>query len=273
MTGNNKIICNTDIDELNNLTIRFEGNHNILYIDKEVKFANSSITFSGDNSLVYLSTSNHPYKISITVNNSNTVFIGSHCYFNQLLHIIASEYQNVIIGAQCLLSFGIWLRTADPHLIYDVATRQRINPSQSIYIGDHIWIGQESLILKGTVIGTGAIVGGHSVVSGKRIPSNTIWGGNPVRLIREHVVFDSKCVHKWTPEDTKRFWTYDSSVFLCQHYKDNTTIDIDKLDVELKNFCSADDRLKFVGNHLTNISSNRFFIPMSNRIKLLRKRK
>ena len=108
MTSNNKIICNADIDELHNLKIKFEGNHNILYIEKNAKFANSSITFSRDNSLVYLSTANHPCKINITINNSNTVFIGPNCYFNQLLHIIASEYQNVILARSvcCPLEYG-----------------------------------------------------------------------------------------------------------------------------------------------------------------------
>ena len=65
------------------------------------------------------------------------------------MNVILSEQKHLFIGNDCLLSFGIWVRNADPHLIYDVESHKRVNPTKSIYIGDHVWIGQSAMILKG----------------------------------------------------------------------------------------------------------------------------
>ena len=99
-----------------------------------------------------------------------------------------------------MFSFGIFVRTADPHLIYDSTTKGRINPSASVFIGDHVWVGQDVLILKGTRIGSGSIVGGATCIAGKMIPSNVTIGGNPARIIRENVFFLPNCVHSWTDD-------------------------------------------------------------------------
>ena len=49
------------------------------------------------------------------------------------------------------------IRTADPHIIYDIH-RKRINPSKSVFIGDHVWCGQNVLLLKGCRVGSGVSV-------------------------------------------------------------------------------------------------------------------
>lgn len=82
------------------------------------------------------------------MNRGNTLYIGKNNYFNGKLNLILSERKHIVIGDDGLFSFGIWLRTADPHLIYSCETHERINPSKNILIGDHVWIGQGSLVLK-----------------------------------------------------------------------------------------------------------------------------
>ncbi|WP_051207656.1 acyltransferase [Butyrivibrio sp. AE3006] len=49
-------------------------------------------------------------------------------------------------------------------------------------IGNNVFIGMKAVILMGTEIGDNCIIGAGSVVSGK-IPSGTVWAGNPARQI------------------------------------------------------------------------------------------
>lgn len=69
--------------------------------------------------------------------------------------------------------------------------KERLDPEKdakgakksSVYIGKNAFIGAHSTILKGVQIGENSIIGAGSVVS-KNIPANEIWGGNPVKKIK-----------------------------------------------------------------------------------------
>lgn len=201
---NNFVQCGTGCQFINS-EIVFKGRGNRLLIDDAVILKDSRIVFSGNNSAVYLGGSKFKYFLKASLNHNNALYIGKNNFFNGPLTVICSEETNVVIGDDCLFSKNIWIRTADPHLIYDMETHKRINPSRSVLVGDHVWIGQNSLILKGTTVGSGSIVGGGSVVSGKKIPSNTCWGGAPARLIRTKIFWSGECVHHWTSVYAKKF--------------------------------------------------------------------
>jgi len=162
--GENQVLVNPEKSQMLNSKINFYGKNNILFIEDGVILKNSTISFNRDNSVVYLGRNRHNYFLNCSVNNSNAVYIGQDCYINGTMNLIASEGKNIIIGDDGLFSFGIWVRTADPHLIYDVDIKQRLNYSKSVLIGDHVWLGQQSLILKGTQIGSGSVLGGDSCV-------------------------------------------------------------------------------------------------------------
>lgn len=200
------------LPKLTNSKIVFYGKNNILYCDKNVNLVNSTLEFKGDNSVIYLKESNQEYKLSFTMNNNTNAYIGKNNYFNGNLYCVLSEETNLFIGNNCLFSFGIWIRTADPHLIYDSNTFKRLNYSKSVYIGDHIWVGQNAMILKGTNIDSGSIIGAQSVVSNKTINNNTIWAGNPAKKVKENIFWDGKCVHLWTKEDTKKSSNYNDLI-------------------------------------------------------------
>jgi len=158
----NQVFVNSSKSRMLNSSIEFRGKSNILFVEDGVVLKNSRIIFNHNNSVVYLSKSRHVYILKCFINNNSVLYFGKDCYFNDTSHMntIISESKNVIVGDEGLFSFGIWLRTADPHLLYDVENRERINQSKSIFIGDHVWIGQQSLILKGTQIGSGSVLGG-----------------------------------------------------------------------------------------------------------------
>ena len=145
----NTIIGNPVVAE-NSVKFKANSHGNILFCEDGTDLRGSTITFNGDNALVYLSKNRHQYKLSVSMNRDNTLYIGKDNYFNGKLNLILSERKHIVIGDDGLFSFGIWLTTADPHLIYDCETHERINPSKNILIGDHVWIGQGSLVLKGS---------------------------------------------------------------------------------------------------------------------------
>ncbi len=173
--------------------------------------------------------------------------------------MVASEQQNIIFGNECLISFGIFVRTADPHLIYDCETKKRINSSKSVLVGDHVWIGQGALILKGNVIGSGSIIGGGSVLSNKRIPSNVSAAGNPAKIIKEGIFFNDKCVHSWKEEQTQQYAVMDTDEWIYE--KDENTVSLNDIDIALKLKSNAEERLEEVKKYLVNYThKNRFFI-------------
>ena len=160
------------------------------------------------------------------------------------MNIILSEQRHLFIGARGVFSFGIWIRNADPHLVYSAETMERLNPTQSIFIGEHVWIGQSAMILKGSQIGDGSIIGAMSLVAGKRIPPNTSWGGNPVKLLREGIFWDGSCVHTWTEEKTEKSQHYDDNRYVFKD--DNMRIPYDEIDAGISEAGDAAKRLDYL---------------------------
>ena len=119
ITGN-KVIGSPVI---RNSQIVFSGEGNTLYCEEGVILQSSSITFDGNNALVILGKSRHSYIIKLSANNNCSIVIGREVYFNSCLYAIASEECTIIVGDDCALSLGIWIRTADPHLVYDIESK------------------------------------------------------------------------------------------------------------------------------------------------------
>ena len=255
---NNRIVmADADSFEMPGSEISFEGEGNILFIDKNVTLKNSKIRFNADNAVVYLSETEYPYLLDIMVNNNCICWLGRDGYYNGILHIICSEGKSVFIGNAPLMSFNIWIRTADTHLVYSIDTKERINPSKSIFIGDHVWIGQGAFILKGSRIHSGSILGAGSVLTGKKVSSNTTFAGNPARQIAEGIFWDPACVHKWTEADTENMSHYNQKVHWVYH-TDKKTLSFDDIERELAELSTADEKLGYLKALSQNADRNRF---------------
>lgn len=254
--GNNLIIGHEPT--LINSKILFRGKNNRLICEKNVKLRNAILEFAGNNSLIYLSSNKNYYYIKVSIFNNSVFFIDENNYFNGGLNFVLSEEKNIFIGKNNLFSFGIWMRIADPHLLYDLSTLKRINLTKSIYIGDHIWIGQDTLILKGTQIGSGSVISAKSVVSNKKIPSNTLWGGVPVKEIREGIIFDEASVHAYTEEETKNSMIYkkDEGIFK----NEGAILNFDIIDENLCSIKDVDEKINFICDIKNSENNNRFFI-------------
>lgn len=235
----NSIRCSVPI--LKNSQIIFKGTDNIVYFENNAQVQNSKIEFHGSNSIVYISDTAKTLYLNISLNNNNCFYLGKNNYFNGTLCAVCSEEKHIFIGSNCLFSSGIVLRNADPHLIYSVNTRERINPSKSIYIGDSVWIGQNTLILKGTKIHSGSIIGGGTVAAGKVIPSNCSAAGNPCRVLSKNIFWRGDCVHSWTENETNLHQTCDKTDTVFQYDKDTYT-PFDNIESVFSAKTSSDDK-------------------------------
>ena len=235
----NKIVG--DLPKIIDSNINFSGENNILYCDKNVCLNKSELNFSGRNSLIYLGIGEH--KVNISLWNDSVCHCGRFIYYNDTLKILLSEHKHCFIGDSCIISSDVFIRNSDPHLIYSCDDGNRINPTKSVYIGDHVWLGQNVNILKGTQIDSGSIIGASSVVAGKIIPHNSIWAGSPTRQIKNGVFWDKTCVHGFTEEMTEFSMNYrkfiSESKVGCHddnwiyEYDENQVIDWDNIESAL----------------------------------------
>ena len=247
-------------------TIEFIGSDNILYCEPGVVLNHSLVRFHGDRGVVVLGENRFEYKIWIPLFSDCVCFFGRNNYMNGTLNIVLSERKHFFAGRDGLYSIGFWARNSDPHLIYSIKTKRRLNPSKSIFIGDHVWIGQSAMLLKGAKIDSGSIVGAKALVSGKHIPHNTVWAGNPARQIASDIFWDTTSVNRWTSEMTEACETYDGllkrypekkpdeAIF---RYERDACISFEAMD-DLFDRGTADEKVAYLKKLLTDEAKNRF---------------
>lgn len=249
------------VPELINSSINFEGENNILVCERGVTLKNSNITFHSNNSILFLSSNSHRYFVNISLNKSNVCFIGRNNYFNGLTTIVLSEAKNVVIGDDCMFSYNVVIRVSDGHVIYSSKTKERLNYSKSIYIGDHVWFGQNVMVFKGARVGSGSIVGANSTISNKDISSNSTVAGNPVKLIAEDTFWTSDSTHGWGEKEINQHKNFKNDVYIYE--PDSSSLDLDDVENELNTFANADSVLYYINNNVLDVGKNRFAFKSS----------
>ncbi|WP_086304801.1 acyltransferase [Campylobacter devanensis] len=245
-----------DLSKQVNLKLDFKGKNSILFLSPKCTLKNTCITLK-DNSLVFLG--DGLKMINIIIHSHSVCYMGNNNYCNPSgqRSLLLSERKNIIIGDQCLFSHTIWFRNADPHLIYDNITNKRINPTQSIYIGDHVWVGQEVAFLKKSFVASGSIIGTKSVVT-KLCYSNTINAGNPIKQVKENISWRGECVHNWDLEETNKYNYIPNSDFKYT-YNQNEFLSPKAIEEKLDSLNTAQEKLEFVYNAIyCNKNKNRF---------------
>ncbi|HDZ5075630.1 TPA: hypothetical protein RTH04_000866 [Campylobacter jejuni] len=68
---------------------------------------------------------------------SNPVcYIGDNTSFG-ISVIWISECKNFIMGNDCMLSWNLFFRNTDQHMIYSIDSKERLNNGESIFIGEY----------------------------------------------------------------------------------------------------------------------------------------
>ena len=105
--------------------------------------------------------------------------IGKYCLITPGVRIMAAK--SIIIGDACMIAHGVYISDADWHGIYDRA--EPVGNTKPVILKDNVWIGDSAIICKGVTIGKNSIIGAGAVVT-KNVPPNSIFAGNPAKLVK-----------------------------------------------------------------------------------------
>lgn len=185
--GNLLLNCNITINGTGNKVIITEDganrlNHTKIFIQGD----NNSITIGRNNNLNYLELWIEDNDGSIILHNAITV--AGH---TQLAVIEGSRIE---VGNNCLFSSDVSIKTGDSHSIFDSFTKQRINISKNVFIGDRVWLGHRAVVLKGVKLNSDIIVGTGAIVSKSINKSNVVIAGIPAKIVKENVYWQNERV-------------------------------------------------------------------------------
>jgi acetyltransferase-like isoleucine patch superfamily enzyme len=96
-------------------------------------------------------------------------------------------YSKIEIGNNCLIAANCQIIDGNGHDLSFPNVINRINTTgdtKPIIIKDNVWIGTGVVILPGVTIGEGSVISANSVIH-KDVPSMTIAGGNPLKIIKK----------------------------------------------------------------------------------------
>ena len=120
----------------------------------------------------------------ISVNPSAKLKLGEE--FNITAKSTILVEKEISFGKGCLLSWDILVMDTDFHPIYD-KDGVHLNAPKAVVVEDNVWVGCQSLILKGAIVPSGAIIGAGSKVSGPLSTPNSVYVGEPLKVVRSEV--------------------------------------------------------------------------------------
>ncbi|UCJ10326.1 acyltransferase [Chitinophaga pendula] len=115
-------------------------------------------------------------------NPESRIVIGSNVTINNACSII-SEGATISISDNCLIGINCQIVDTDFHTINPFQRSSGLHEKADVIIGRNVWIGNNAIILKGVTIGENSVIAAGSVVN-KNIPSNSVAGGVPARVLK-----------------------------------------------------------------------------------------
>lgn len=105
---------------------------------------------------------------------STKLKVGKFCSF--------AENVTILLGGEHRID---WVTTYPFNTAIDEYKHIQGHPSSkgNVTIGNDVWIGTDCIILSGVTIGDGAVIAAKSVVT-NNVPSYSVFGGNPAKLIK-----------------------------------------------------------------------------------------
>jgi acetyltransferase-like isoleucine patch superfamily enzyme len=87
----------------------------------------------------------------------------------------------VDIGSSCMLASNVYIMDSDWHGVYD---RISAGKSRPVSLAENVWVGDSAILCKGIQVGANSIIGAGAVVVSD-VPPNSVFAGNPARLIKK----------------------------------------------------------------------------------------
>ncbi len=180
------------LDKIRN-KIRIQGDHSIT-IGKRTRIRYCSINITGSGNRLILKDGANLKGVTIELDGINcTLEINENCVIGENCFISCRERNTQLtIGTRSMFSRNVKVMTSDGHDVLHNGTR--INPAQSIHIGDDVWLADSATILKGAHIGNGSLVGINSTLT-KPISDHCVAVGNPAKVIKTDCQWQEKLTY------------------------------------------------------------------------------
>lgn len=121
---------------------------------------------------------------SVLLQKKATVSFGNDFSCNTGSTIIG--YKKINFGNDVVLGWNVMVRDGDGHYLTDFSDNI-INHAKMVNIGDHVWLCNDCVIMKGVQILDDIVVACNSVVTKNLEVKNSVYGGNPSRILKRNV--------------------------------------------------------------------------------------
>lgn len=174
--------------KIKNIKLKLYGKNNYVEIQEPLNVKRELYISCLSNNRIVIGSNNKYDVCRLYLGSNNEILIGKNTTIeNADLITKNSSNTQIKIGEDCMISYGIRIRTNDGHTIYDNSTKEILNKSQNINIGNHVWICANATILKGVNIPANCIIGTGAVVSKKFSKENCIIAGVPAQIMKENI--------------------------------------------------------------------------------------
>jgi len=182
------------VSGLPGLEVKWRGQNSIIEIGANPipRFKNFKIE-CGDNCQVSIGSSPSELKdvSALVLSKDSRLIIGKNFSIRGGSIVVYAKNRLIRIGDDCMFSWNIKMMTSDYHAILDSNTKELLNSDGDIIIGDRVWVCQDVTFLKNTEICNDTIIGTSSLVNKKFKESNVVIAGNPAKIVKRNVKWDS----------------------------------------------------------------------------------
>ncbi len=171
------------------LQVQARLNGGQIIIGRKVRF-NHPVSFQGKGKIIIKDHVTFGYHLAGSNDNRiilqarfsiSEIIIGKHTQIMNGCELFSTD--SISIGDHVLLGAGVKIMDSNFH---EVNPLLRMSPGESspVLIHNNCWVGIDSLLLKGSEVGENTVIAAKSLVR-SHLESNTIYGGNPARLIKK----------------------------------------------------------------------------------------
>lgn len=126
---------------------------------------------------------------------SNGAIIGDHTEFLSPIHteVDVGRAKYISIGSNCIICSGVSIIAHDYSwkILEEAYGKELPSGGMPVNIGNNVFIGVNTTILGNVEIGDNVIIAAGSTIC-KSVPSNTVCGGNPAKIIESLDVYYKK---------------------------------------------------------------------------------